>query len=106
MKKVLYTLVFFTVSFAFGQDYNSVINSYLDNNRSQLGLQVQDIEDVYINSQSFSVSMQIENVYVSQRYQGIEIFNSTSSFAVKNNLVVNANLSFIKNISEKINTTS
>lgn len=106
MKKVLFTLVFFTVSFAFGQDYAGVINTYLDNNRSQLGLQIQDIEDVYINSQSFSVSMQIENVYVSQRYQGIEIFNSTSSFAVKNNLVVNANLSFIKNISEKINTTS
>jgi extracellular elastinolytic metalloproteinase len=50
--------------------------------------------------------MQLHNVYVTQQYQGIDIFNTTSSFAVKNNTVVNANITFVQNATEKVNTTS
>ncbi len=103
MKKALYLLAFLTVNFSFAQDYEGVIDSYLTTNRSQLGLQIQDIKDVKVNTMSFSKSMNLDNVYVTQHYQEVEIFNSISSFAIKNNSVVNANLSFIENLSEKIN---
>ena len=59
-----------------------------------------------VDRHSYSKSMDVENVYAIQQYQGIEIFNSVSSFAVKNGQVLNANLSFSDNISQKVNTTS
>lgn len=106
MKKIIYLLAFFTFNFVFAQDFSQNINSYLNNNRTNLGLEAQDVECFNISSQSFSKSMQLHNVYVTQQYQGIDIFNTTSSFAVKNNEVVNANLTFIQNVAEKVNTTN
>ena len=106
MKKVLYLLAFITVSFANAQDFSGAIDSYLDDHRTELGLQPQDVEEISISSQSFSKSMNLNNVYATQMYQGIEIFNSTSSFAIKNGAVVNANLSFSENVSQKVNTTT
>ena len=90
----------------FGQDFSSSINTYLNLNKSELSLQSQDIEDIVIDKHSYSKSMDVENVYVVQQYQGIEIFNSVSSFAIRNGQVLNAGFSFKKNISEKVNTTS
>jgi len=106
MKKILYLLVFFAVCVAQAQDFNGVISNYLDNNRAELGLELQDISDVVVNSQSFSKSLDAHTVYASQRYQGIEVFNSTSAFAIKGGSVVAANLSFEKQLSLKYNTTT
>ena len=98
--------MFVVASSVYGQDFSSSIDTYLNSNRTELGLQSQDFEDVVVDRHSYSKSMDVENVYALQRYQGIEIFNSVSSFAVKNGQVVNAQLSFSDNISQKINTTS
>ena len=106
MKKVLYSLLFIAVSFAYGQDFSGSINSYLNSNQERLGLQNQDFEDINVDRQSYSKSMELNNVYVNQRYQGIEIFNSTSSFAIKNGEVVYAALSLSENIAQKVNTTN
>lgn len=106
MKKLLYLFVFVVASTVYGQNFNSAIDTYLNSNRTELGLQSQDVEDVIVDRHSYSKSMDVENVYAIQRYQGIEIFNSVSSFAVRNGQVINANLSFSENISQKVNTTS
>lgn len=106
MKKLLYMFVFLVVGSVFGQDFSSSINTYLNLNKSELSLQSQDIEDIVIDRHSYSKSMDVENVYVVQQYQGIEIFNSVSCFAIKNGQVKNASLSFSKDISQKVNTTT
>ena len=106
MKKLLYMFVFLVVGSVFGQDFSSSINTYLNLNKSELSLQSQDIEDIVIDRHSYSKSMDVENVYVVQQYQGIEIFNSVSSFAIKNGQVKNASLSFSKDMSQKVNTTT
>ena len=106
MKKLLYMFVFLVVGSVFGQDFSSSINTYLNLNKSELSLQSQDIEDIVIDRHSYSKSMDVENVYVVQKYQGIEIFNSVSSFAIKNGQVKNASLSFSKDVSQKVNTTT
>ena len=98
--------MFIAVSFAYGQDFSSSINNYLNSNRTQLGLQDQDVSDIIVDRHSYSKSMDVENVYVVQRYQGIEIFNSSSSFAVRNGQVINANLSFSNNLVQKVNATN
>ncbi|MFK5982292.1 MAG: T9SS-dependent M36 family metallopeptidase [Flavobacteriaceae bacterium] len=106
MKKLLSLFMIITVGFAYGQDFSGTINNYLNSNRTQLGIQSQDISDVIIDRHSYSKSMDVENVYIIQRHQGIEIFNSSSSFAVKNGQVINANLSFSSNLAQKVNTTN
>ncbi|RMA66253.1 T9SS-dependent M36 family metallopeptidase [Ulvibacter antarcticus] len=106
MKKVLYLLAFITVGFASAQDFSGVISSYLNSNSAELGLQSQDVGEISISSESFSRSMNLNNVYVNQMHSGIEIFNSTSSFAVKSGNVVHASVSFTENVAQKINTTS
>ena len=80
-------MMFIAVGFAYGQDFTGTINSYLNSNQSELGLQSQDFEDIIGDRHSYSKSMDLDNVYVIQRHQGIEIFNSTSSFAIKEGAV-------------------
>ena len=92
MKKLLYMFVFLVMGSVFGQDFSSSINTYLNSNKSELRLQSQDIVDIVIDKHSYSKSMDVENVYVVQQYQGIEIFNSVSSFAIKNGQVKKAAL--------------
>jgi hypothetical protein len=106
MKKLFSFLMFICVGLAFGQDYSGLINSYLTSNQSQFGLQTQDVSDVSVDRQSYSKSMNLDNVYIVQRHQGIEIFNSTSSIAIKDGQVVYSSLSFSDNVSQKVNTTS
>jgi hypothetical protein len=106
MKKLFLLIAIICVNVGVAQDFKATINSYMDTNRSALGLQDQDIEGLNIDSQSYSKSMDVHNVWVTQQFNSIDIFNSTSSFAVKNGTVVNASLSFISTITEKVNTTS
>lgn len=106
MKKILYLFVFFTVCTLQAQDFNGVISNYLSQNRTQLGLEQQDISDVEVQYHSFSKSLDAHTVYASQRFQGIEVVNSTSPFAIKGGAVVGANLSFVSQISLKYNTTT
>lgn len=105
MKKLLYLLAFLTVSIAGAQDYVQVIQSYLSNNRAQLGLTAADVEQVTVYSQSFSKSMNVNNVYAAQTINGIDVFNSVSSFAIKAGSVVNSNISFVDDASSKVNTS-
>jgi hypothetical protein len=105
MKKVLYLLTFFAVSFASAQDFSGVISSYLNSNHTQLGLQSQDVEEFSISSQSYSNSMKLDNVYVNQLHSGIEVYNSNSSFAIKNGTVTNTAISFTEGVTQKVNTT-
>ena len=106
MKKLLYVLAFFAVTLASAQDFSESVRTFLDNNRSELGLQSQDVAEFTINSHSYSNSMDVENVYVNQTHQGIEIFNSTSSFAIQNGTVVNANMSFTNDVEQKVNANT
>ncbi|MCB0451575.1 MAG: T9SS-dependent M36 family metallopeptidase [Aequorivita sp.] len=106
MKKVLYLLIIFAVNVSFAQDYSTVIKSYLQQNRTQYSLQQQDISDISIASQAYSKSLKVQNVYVEQRHQGIKLFNSVSSFVIKDGAVINAKLSFTENAAAKVNGTT
>ncbi len=105
MKKITYILLLLVVNFAFAQDYNQTISNYLNSNKSVLNFQQQDIADISVERHSFSKSLQAENVYVTQNYRGIEIFNSSSSFVIKNGSVLFKSVSFQNNLVARVNTT-
>jgi hypothetical protein len=104
MKKITFLLFLLAFNFSFAQDYSSVVRSYLQNNRSQLTLQSQDIADVSIATQSFSKSLKANTVYVEQRYQGILVFNTTSPFVLRDGVVTSAKVSFVQDLTSKVNT--
>lgn len=104
MKKLFYFIVFFAVNFSFAQDNSSAVKSYLQNNLSQFSLQLQDVSDVNVASESYSNSLKAYTVYVEQRHDGIKVFNSTSPFILKDGAVVSAKISFIQGLSSKVNT--
>lgn len=106
MKKVLYLIIICAVNVSFGQDYSNVVKAYLQQNRTVLSLEQQDVSDISIASKSFSKSLNSDNVYVEQRYQGIKVFNSTSPFVIKDGAVYSAKLSFTENIATKVNGTA
>ncbi len=106
MKKIIYLIAFFAVGLSYAQDYTPTIKSHLQQNLKSNGLKSQDVSELSISSKSFSKSMGIENVYVDQTYKGIKIFNSSSSFAVKNGVVLKSALSFTHDLASKVNSIS
>lgn len=106
MKKTLLFLNCFIVFFAFSQSQNAKIQNYLENNRQKLNLTAQDISDWVVESTANSTSTNIDNYYIKQRYQGIEVFSSLSNVWYKNDNVIEMHNSFVPNLVQKINTTN
>jgi hypothetical protein len=106
MKKITLLLFFFLSFLGFSQNPLEKIKTYLNDNRSKIEVQPQDISDLVIVNEFSSESTGINNYHVKQRYQGIEIYNSDSNFWIKNDVVINGGEDFIKNISQKVNTVT
>lgn len=106
MKKIIYFIVFFAFNFSFAQNYSSAIKSYLQNNLSQFSLQAKDVSDISVASESYSKSLKASTVNVEQRLAGIKVFNTTSPFVLKDGAVVTAKVSFIQDLTSKVNATT
>ena len=108
MKKLL--LVFlgglFSINAALAQDDLNIIKDYLSSQRSALNLTQEDVNSPVLKSTSYSKSMHVQMAYVNQSLAGIEVHNSTSRFAIKDQQVYSARLGFVSNLASKINTTS
>jgi hypothetical protein len=103
MKKIT-LLSFLLFSFvSFSQSNKEVIQNYLNTNTAKLGLSKNEAQDWIIQSEATSTSTKIDNCYVIQRYNGIEIFRAVSNFAIKDKKVINTQKKFISNVSAKVN---
>ncbi|MBT4473677.1 MAG: peptidase, partial [Bacteroidetes bacterium] len=106
MKKYAFFFLLCTIGFSNAQDNQAILENHFNTNRAQMGLSQEDVSDFKVASSTYSKSMRIDNVYVSQRISGIEVFNSTSVFGIKNGVVVSSKMGFIPNTAQKINTTT
>lgn len=105
-KNYLLLLLFLFSIIGYSQNPLDKIKTYLNENRSKIQVQTNDINDLVIVNDFSSESTGINNYHVKQRYQGIEIFNSDSNFWIKNDKVINGGEEFISNIGQKVNTTT
>ena len=96
----------FTFSLGFSQEPIAKIQEYLTKNKTKFELTSQDISDWTIESKTNSDATKIDNYFIKQRHQGIEVFQSNSNVWVKNGEVINALLAFVPNLSQKVNITS
>lgn len=107
MKKTLLSIFCFIILFstnAFSQEFNSLIQNYLDEKATELNLQSSDVNDWIVTNQVFSKRSKVTNVYIQQTYNGIPIFNAVGVITIKDNEVLFANNSFLTKVSTKINS--
>ena len=106
MKKITLLLLLMISSLGFSQNEREKIQNYLNDNRTKLNLTNQDIQEWFIDGEASSENTGINNYYVKQKYQGTELYNSSSNFWIKNNQVINGGQGFITNVISKVNTTT
>ncbi|MAQ75921.1 MAG: metallopeptidase [Aquimarina sp.] len=101
-KNYLLLITFFLVINVFPQSSEiGIIKDYLLKN----GYVLNDIQDLKIQSSSFSKSMQLQNVYVVQQYNQIPIHNALGNFAIKNGKIVSFKGSYVNDVAAKVNST-
>jgi hypothetical protein len=82
MRRNTLVVFLFISAFTFSQS-NKVIQNYLNSNTAKFGLSKKDVLDWTIQSEATSSATNIDNCYVIQTYNGIEIFRAVSNFAIK-----------------------
>lgn len=82
------------------------IQSYLNDNRQKLNLSAQDVQGWMVESEASSTVTKINNYYLKQRHNGIEIFSAVNNVWVKNGEVINMESQFIPNVAQKVNAVT
>ncbi|OUR94729.1 peptidase [Flavobacteriales bacterium 34_180_T64] len=103
---VLFSSISFSQNNLNDSQYGSIIQTYLDQNKSSFNLSTVDIVDISVSKEFFSKKTGITHVYINQRHQGINIFGGLSSVAIKDNAVFYYANNFIENIIEKVNASN
>jgi len=101
-----FTSLLFAQNQSQNSDFSSIINQYLEDNKTRLNLLDKDIEQFIITDQYYSESTDLTNIYLNQTYEGVSIFNAISSIAVKKGEVFYYANRFISDIDSKVNTTT
>ena len=105
MKKSILLILFFIPIISFSQSNVETIQRYLNSKTAKLDVSNADVKDWIIESEGNSTTTNINNCYVLQRYQGIEVFRALSNFSIKEGQVINVGNRFVANLSQKVNTT-
>ncbi len=106
MKKILLSVVFIAPLLIFSQSNKEIIQNYLNSPNSRSAVSKTDFKDWTIQSEGSFTTSGIENCYVVQRYNGIEIFRAVSNFSIKNKQVIDFKNRTVADVSKKVNATS
>ncbi|WP_405250980.1 T9SS-dependent M36 family metallopeptidase [Dokdonia sp. Asnod3-C12] len=88
------------------QDYLSLLKKKISYERSQSGIAVRDIEELYIYSKSKTQKTDVMHVYAGQKYNDISIFNATANVAFKGQEIVYFSNTLEANVSTRVNATT
>ena len=105
MKKITLLILFLIPIISFSQSNAETIQRYLNSKTAKLDVSNADVKDWIIESEGNSTTTNINNCYVLQRYQGIEVFRALSNFSIKEGQVINVGNRFVANLSQKVNVT-
>lgn len=88
----------------FSQTNGEIIQRYINSNAQKFQLTNQESKDWILENITSSETTGIENCYVKQSYQGIEIYQSYLYFWIKNKELINQPTEFIPQLSSKVNS--
>ena len=99
---------FLLISFStFSQNQSTtIIEQYLQDTKSRYLLSDSDVDEFSINNEIDSESMNMKIAYINQMHNGIKIHNAISTISIKDNEVFYYTNNFLKNITEKISTST
>jgi hypothetical protein len=103
MKKILFIILIVLPLMVFSQSNKEILEKYLSTAQAKSSISNRDFNDWIIESEGGSTSSGIQNCYVLQRYQGIEIFRAVSNFAIKSNKVIDVKKRIVEGVSNKVN---
>ena len=106
MKKTLLFIIYLAPLFVFSQSNKEIIQNYLKTPNSKTSISERDMNDWAIQSEGTSSRTNIENCFVIQRYEGIEIFRAISNFSIKKGKVIDVQNRFVNDIGNKVNATT
>ena len=105
MQKLLFLFLISTSIFSQNQS-NTIIEEYLKETKSTHMLIDSDIDEFFINNEIDSESMGMKILYINQMHNGIKIHNAISTISIKDSEVFYYTNNFLKNITEKINSST
>lgn len=106
MKKITLLGVFLLSLSGFSQANKQKIQAYFENNRSKYALTSQDVADLNLRNEVYGKGTKITSCYVTQRYQGTEIYKAESNVSVKDGEIFRVGNAFISNIAQKVNAVN
>ncbi|MFV8356514.1 T9SS-dependent M36 family metallopeptidase [Flavobacterium sp. XS1P32] len=106
MKKILLSVIYIVPFLIFSQSNKQIIQNYLNGPEAKSNKLSRELSDWAIQSEGNSSTTNINNCFVVQRYQGIEIFRGVSNFLIKQGKVIDVQKQFVSDISKKVNATS
>ena len=91
----------------FSQHHSTpIIEEYLQETKSSYMLIDSDVDEFSINNEIDSESMGMKILYINQMHNGIKIHNAISTISIKDSEVFHYTNNFLKNITEKINSST
>mgnify|MGYP006085773047 FL=1 len=105
MQKLLF-LFLISASICSQNQSNTIIEEYLQESKSTYMLIDSDIDEFFINNEIDSESMGMKILYINQMHNGIKIYNAISTISIKDSEVFYYTNNFLKNITEKINSST
>ena len=102
---------FLAILFLFGaaglqaQDYVTLLQEQLINQRSESGITTSDVDDLYVYSQSRTQKTGITHVYAGQKYNDISIFNAAVNGAFNGQELVYMTNTLEANVASRVNAT-
>ena len=107
MKKYSTLLILLLSTVGFSQEVKSKIQTYLNSKHNEFALTTEDVSDFIMSGETSSESTKINNYFIKQRFQGIEIYNAISNVWIKNDEIINVIADrFENNINQKVNSTT
>ncbi|MDI5948764.1 T9SS-dependent M36 family metallopeptidase [Flavobacterium yafengii] len=106
MKKTILFIFFIFPLFVFSQSNKEIIQNYLNTPNARNSISNRDFKDWVIQSEGSFTTSGIENCFVVQRYQGIDIFRAVSNFSIKNKKIIDVQKRVVDDVSNKVNTTT
>ncbi len=108
--KTLYSVGFILAfslihNFISAQTSEKLIQNYLTEKTTEQGLSAKDIETWIITDDYVSKKSGVQNVYVRQTFDNIEIYNGVGNFSIKGGKIIHAGLRFQNKINDKVNTS-
>lgn len=106
LKKLQILILLLLPSIIFAQSPLPIIKNYLERNASQFNINMNDVEELRIDSYHYAKSTNTQNVYVVQQFNNMDVFNAVGMFAIRDNEVVYAKPSFQQELRKRAKNSS